>query len=231
MKKTFWLLLAVLSIITASCSKDSYYHNMAIIYPSGGKILYADQDLDSVVLYTTDSYQASSSVAWLSIPTDRTAGKIENYYRYVWQVSIPVQLEANTTEKTRTALVAVHTFGSDDWKQTGTVTFYQLPWVDVYSPVPSYSYVEGIPTAASFLATDSATQVSDTLKFYVYDKWTLSDGSFVHPTAIMGEKGDNVIALMLDSNTTKGERHDTLTLVIRGIKTRIAFKQEAPKEL
>ena len=97
-------------------------------------------------------------------------------------------------------------------------------------PSPSYSYNNSVVTKAYFEAEDSATQEADTLKFYVYNKWTLTDGTFVHPEVTSGEAGDNVVTLHLDPNTTASKREDELRLQTAGGATSvIKFTQDEPK--
>lgn len=230
MKKYLFAATAMVGLVVASCQKESYYHTMSVLYPTQASVVFGDQSTDSVVFYSTDSYQLSSNASWMTIPDGRETQKVENAYRFVWQFSVPLNFEPNTTGKPRTAQIAVHSYGSDDWDITGYASYYQLSWLDIYRPAPAYKYVDGIPTGAAFEATDSATQISDTLKFYVYGNWTLTDGTFVHPTASSGTAGDNVVALTVEPNPTNGERTDTLKLNSRGVLVPIAFKQSAPKQ-
>lgn len=230
MRKYLLASLALVAMMFTSCKKESSYHTMSINYPLGMKYVYADQKLDSVLFNTTDNFQVSSNASWATINDKDAIGQIPNSYRFVWVVSVPIHFSENTGEGLRAAEISVRTFDNDEWDNTGRVNFTQFPWHDIYMPSPSYSYNNSVVTKAYFEAEDSATQEADTLKFYVYNKWTLTDGTFVHPEVTSGEAGDNVVTLHLDPNTTASKREDELRLQTAGGATSvIKFTQDEPK--
>lgn len=219
--------MAFAALTFTSCKKDSYYHTMSVQYPVGYKAIYADQIVDSVVFVTTDNFQVSSNVNWVSIKSSDASGEIRNVYRTVWEVAVPIYFAANTEGKLRTAEITIHTWGNDDWDNSARVAFTQFHWLDIYRPVPEYAWKNNMQSDAKFELTDSATQVSDTLKFYVHDIWTLTDGSsFAHPQTITGQAGENTVVLSLDANTTGEERKDSIVLsTLNGASTKIKIIQ------
>ena len=231
MKKYLFTAVAVGLMLIAGCTKESYYHSVAVLYPSQGTLAlsYADQPTDTLVFVTTDNFSISPNADWLAVPDSMKEGRIENYYRNVWQVTSVVLLSPNTTGQIRTGNLSIHTWGNDDWNQTASATYQQLPWLNVSRPVPAYAYTENRITGAAFVATDSATQVTDTLQFQVHGNWTLSDGVFVHPKELSGEAGTVTVAVDIDPKTDPAERRDSLTLTCRGVTTGIVFKQEENK--
>ncbi|MBR1789645.1 MAG: hypothetical protein IJ762_10760 [Bacteroidaceae bacterium] len=231
MKKYLFTAVAAGLTLLAGCTKESYYHSLAVLYPSQGTMAlsYADQPTDTLVFVTTDNFSISPDADWLAVPDSMKEGRIENYYRNVWQVTSVVLLTPNTTGKIRTGNLGIHTWGSDDWNQTASATYQQLPWLDVSRPVPAYAYEENRITGVAFVATDSATQVTDTLQFKVYGDWTLTDGKFVHPKVMSGEAGTISVAVDIDPKTDSAERRDSLTLTSCGVTTGIVFKQEKNK--
>lgn len=202
---------------------------MGVNYPQGIALIDADQLMDSVVFSTTDNFQLSSNASWMMVPDSMKSGRVQNYYRVVWQVSSPLLFEPNTTGRMRTAQLSINCTGSDDWNQTSTATYTQVHWLNITSPSPNYAYNEGVITDAAFLLTDSATQVSDTLRFSVHGNWTLTEGTFVHPSTGEGEPGTQKVALTIDPNPTTGERQEQIVLTSNGVSTPITVKQTGRK--
>lgn len=230
MKKTLRLIIAASIIMLCACEKENYYHTMSLIRPLRAGVVMADQEYDTLSFYTTDNFQLISNAEWAVVPDSMKEGRIRNAYRNIWTVVSPIVFEANTTGQPRLGTITVRCFGDNEWDQTATANFYQLSWLDITIPKPKYSYNEGTITGAAFEAEDSATQITDTICFCVYDDWTLSDGSFVHPKETSGKKGQNKIAVDVEENPDFVERETTLTLTSRGVATPIKFKQEAKKE-
>ena len=230
MKKLILPLVVLVLFLTGACNKESYYHTMSVIKPVQAGIVFADQQYDTVSFYTTDNFTLTSNDDWAVVPDSMKSGKIRNYYKQVWMVTSPIIFDANTTGKPRLTTIAINCYGDDDWNQTASATFYQLSWLDISRPLPKYSYVERTVTGAAFEAEDSATQITDTLCFYVYDNWTLTDGEFVHPKTLSGQSGENKVAVDVEVNATTASRETTITLTSRGVATPIKFTQKAKKE-
>lgn len=230
MKKQILPCMALVAALFVACNKESYYHTMGVQYPQSIAIIDADQTMDSVVFATTDNFQLSSDAGWMTVPDSMKTGRIQNYYHVVWEVRSPLLFEPNTTGRMRTALLSIRCIGDDDWDQTSTATFRQTHWLNITSPSPNYAYNEGVITDAAFLLTDSATQVADTLRFLVHGNWALTEGAFVHPTALQGEPGTHSVGLAIDPNPTYGEREEQIVLTSNGVSTSITVKQKGRKE-
>lgn len=223
--------LALVATLFTACNKESYYHTMGIQIPQGVALIDADQTLDSVVFNTTDNFQLSSNAEWLIVPDSMLSGKIPNYYHMVWIVNSPLVVTPNTTGKMRTAQLTVRCFGEDDWDQSSVATYHQLHWLDITHPSPNYAYKDGAITDAAFVMTDSATQVTDTLRFNVHGKWTLTGGgNFVHPVVAEGEPGTQKVGLAIDPNPNTTERQEQMVLTSNGVSTTITVKQAGRKE-
>lgn len=228
MKKFLLPCLALAAFILASCDKESYRHEIDVMYPEPltVAVVMADQPTDSLIFVTSDNFRITSQASWITVPDTIREGKINYNYFYAWIVPAIMSFEPNTTGEIRTGMVSVNSYGDDGWNQTATATYTQLAWLDITQPQPNYAYNEGIITKAAFELSDSATQVADTLKFRVYGDWTLTEGTFVHPAATAGVIGAHTVVLAIDPNTTTGERCDTIKLVSRGVTTPIAVKQK-----
>ena len=230
MKKILLPLMALAILLTGACNKESYYHTMSVVKPVQAGIVFADQEIDTLQFYTTDNFTLTSNADWAVVPDTMKSGKIKNYYHQVWVVTSPIVFDANTTGSPRTAQISIKCFGDDDWDNTGTATFHQISWLDITRPLPKYSYKERVVTGATFEAEDSATQVTDTLVFYVFNKWTLTDGDFVHPEVLSGNPGENKVALRVEQNASTTSRETSIMLTSRGVKTSIKYTQKGKKE-
>ena len=186
MKKILLPVILLVLVAFAACNKESYYHTMSLIKPIQVGIVFADQDIDTMSFYTTDNFSITTNQSWATIPDTIQSGKIPNVYRMVWTVVAPVVFEPNTSGKIRDVSVQIQVSGGNDWNQVATATFRQLSWLSINRPVAKYSYLERVVTGAEFECVDSATQISDTLEFYTYGPWTLSDGTFAHPEITQG---------------------------------------------
>ncbi|MBQ5909468.1 MAG: hypothetical protein IIW85_03980, partial [Bacteroidaceae bacterium] len=60
MKKVFPLLVSVIALCFAACTESSYEYHQTYFYPQqpGGKMMYADQTLDTTRVISYDSWTA-----------------------------------------------------------------------------------------------------------------------------------------------------------------------------
>lgn len=235
MKKSKFLFLCIVAqlLFMASCTKESYFHSLSLGYPSKGiTYIYADQTSDSIVIWTTDDVQITSNASWLGVPDDKAYIEVPNYYRVVSQVLVYLSASRNTTGEPRMATVSVRSAGADDWSSNAAAIYYQVPWLNIRYPYPSYEYNDnGLLKKATFQLKEPALrELSDTLRFEVNEDWKLTDGKFLHPAQTLGFKGVQKVALLVDENTTEVERKDTLMLDCAGIRTMITCVQEAKKK-
>lgn len=229
--------LAMLSIV--SCNNDSYRHQVAVAYPSGTQVLFADQTSDSVIFITYDSYKVTSlNSSWLKVlsskdyPSEYT---LQNPYYMGYRLRVNLQAEPNATDAPRLGQVNVYSYSTfDDWAETAGAFYYQVNWHDVQRPYPQYGRDDnGNAISATFAARDSFSQVVDTLRFMAYDDWklTTSEDSYAKPDKLSGGKGYQTILLSMEPNELNDTLYTTLTLQSAhydGVKTVITRKQ-APK--
>ena len=230
MKKYLLLAVVTATILFTACNKESNFHTLGIVYPQQTGVVYADQKMDSIVFQTTDNFRLDPLNNWILIDDSLRYVQVENVYRLIYVLSLPIRFEPNTTGEIRYGEVRLQSSGDNDWDQSATASYTQLYWHDIQRPEPAYSYDNYIITGAKFELTDSATQVCDTLRFTTYDNWTLSDCEFAHPSITKGFAGKHIVLLAIDPNTTTEERNATITLESRGVKTNILVKQEGNKE-
>ncbi len=237
MKKTLFLLLLAVAMFVA-CDKDSYRHEITIMYPPQsvlGANVYADQPKDSIVFVTFDSYQATTQASWITIDPNMAAMKIENSYWAIYQISIPLTFEPNTSGETRYGIVSIRNYG-DDWDETVTAGFLQLGWHEVTtgsivydSSFDAYSY--SYPLTAHFAMSEAAEQVTDSLGFTVHDTWELEcESDFLKLGATSGEAGHNVVELTIEENESKEDRAADIFLKSSGATTKITLTQSGAEE-
>lgn len=232
MKKFLLLAVASATILFTSCNKESTYHTLGIVYPTqfSSAVIYADQKVDSITFQTTDEVRLDPTNNWILIDDSLRHIQVENYYRLVYVLTLPVRFAANTTGEIRQGEVKVSSTGDNDWDQSAYASYTQLPWHKIQRPAPAYAYEDYQIKGCKFEITDSASQACDTLRFTTYDDWTLTDAEFAHPTKLSGKPGYQIVLLSVDPNTTAEERTSTITLESRGVKTNIFVKQEGTKD-
>ncbi len=229
MKKLFYC--AALALALVACDDEQSRHQITVVYPSnnGYGVGYADQTLDSIVLYTFDSYKCTVTQGddWFTLDDNWKQATIQNSYYNMFVASIPVYMETNTTDTSRVAYVNINNYG-DDWNETVGLGYVQLGWLNVTRPTPQYVYLDYIPNQAVFAMSDSADVTVDSIAFTVEGNWTLeSDASFVTPAASSGSAGEQVVRLSLSENNTSATRSATLTLTSNGVSTPITLVQGA----
>ncbi len=229
MKKLLYCIAVALGFV--SCAKEMENHAITITRPSQASTLfYADAAKDSLMFYTFDSYESSSSQDWLVLDPVRSKASLPNTYYDMYVVTIPFTLQPNTTGTSRTALVTVHNFGND-WDQNVSVEYVQYGWHNIVRPTPDYTYGNSrLPEAAAFVLQDTATQVRDSIMFSVNDAWTLTASDFVTPEVTSGNSGIATVRLTLTPNTADQERSTTMYLQSSGVTTPILVKQSAKKQ-
>lgn len=235
MKRIFFT--AILCVILfSSCNKESYNHAVAIIYPGPGLVHYADQQSDSIIFNTFDSYEVKTLSEWMHT-TDRFDSpqkKLNNLYYYYFLGKVEVMMEPNATGKCRFGYVSVRSYG-DGWDQTAKTYFYQYAWHNITKPNPIYRLAYSIPDSVSFVSRKPADCLADTLKFTTYLDWKIEvpQNSFVHPVTLSGNAGNHTIRLEFDENTSAEDDSVQIKLVTPeyNVTTPILIHRKGLKEL
>lgn len=232
--------LACFAMLFSACNDESYQHRVAVVYPEGAMgFVYADQTVDSITFLTFDTYRyyavSSNPDNFISISEKNASQKIDNVYYQGYYVTLPVYFKANDTTSPRLGYVAVDSKSEmDDWSGTTYGTYFQANWHCISKPSPNYKYNKdnSLIESCSHVMRDSAYQVTDTLQFYAYDKWTLAsaDAEIVAPKITSGMKGWQKVPCDITKNLGSDTIRTTLLLKSEnGAKTTIDF-QQAPKK-
>lgn len=229
MKKVCYLCaIAAALLLFASCHKDPENHTLFVVYPNPSQPLdgwlYADEELDSIVFETFDSYKTFSMADWITV----TAGEsydVDYDYRNLYAFTTLVSFKPNTTGKTRRGVVRI-----DSYDYSSAAVFLQLGYMDIYHPMPIQTAVAdsvSFDLYVNFLATE------DSISFNVSKPWTLSyaenaDQSWAVFDKAQGVAGNNKITLTLTPNTdTEKGRVTVLALQCGEVINLINIKQEA----
>ena len=230
MKKVFHLLISVMVLCFAACTESSYEYHQTYFYPQqpGGKMMYADQTLDSTRVISYDSWTAQTTADWLSLtPAEQNipAG-------YGMNTLVKLTCAPNTTGETRHSAILLKSFGSL------AMDVYQTAWLNIIWPTAIYT---NKPEAAgdastgtvmdkqvSFVTTLSADSTSMKVKFRVYaDGATLQSNAswLVHKDTVYAA-GTHEALLSVEPNAFAVSRTATLTLSSNGVSTPIKVTQK-----
>ena len=237
----FILAAGIGAAMLSSCGDSSYEMHQTMFYPNkGGIVLYADQTMDTIHVYSLDS--------WTSQPSYNNGGTWFNYSPQKATVEagrasdtkITLTAQPNTSGKNLAGELRV--FSHD---QIAT-NVYHYSWLNVTSPSGRYVDDSGVSINTSQLTMEEFEKVkpkfaieniqaaaTDTaVRFRTYQpgatltsdadwlKLEGSNGSF--PVA-----DEYRVALKASANTTGATRTATLTLTSSGISTAITVSQKA----
>lgn len=222
------IVLVAVALAFTACNKESYRHMVALDRPSSGQygVVYADQQADSVIFSTFDSYKVSTNETWITVDPEWASKTITNSYWGYWKVAVPLSFTPNVTGETRLGQVAVNSYGVDNWDRTVTAAYLQLGWLNITRPEAELMSYTDYPRKASFTQQVGATQEADTLQFTVYGDWTLStEAPYIHLVSTGGTKGLQTVGYTLDANDAAESREAYVHLVSNGVTQAILIKQ------
>ena len=243
MKTLFTLVSALLLCagLTTSCDLDSKNErHQTLFFPQSprGRILYADQTLDTLRVFSYDSWRLTGvyeqpKTEWFSVTPD----KADIPANYVGNHRISIRTTPNTTATIRTGgLRLVTTFA-----EFGTLGMpvRQLPYLNILRPVATFPLgTDGKPsTQPVFIETVAATASTDNhIDFVLYDENTAahtltSDAAWLTIGTIDGglKAGKNVAKLNIEANLATTPRTATLTLTSAGVSNVITIAQQGKK--
>ena len=220
------LLALVLSL--AACTEGSYEHHASYFYPQrpDGQLLYADQTMDTTLIYSLDSWQATKEGDWFSItPESFEVRPGVSIFTKMTFTTTP-----NTTGKGRTGLVTIHAY------HTISQSLYQTPWLNITYPFAQYTKGEDHTFAtrkATFRMALLSSATSSQVRFTTYaENATLtSNAEWVTPEKTIFLAPNNYeVKLTIQPNKSKDPRTAQLTLTSAGISTPIIVEQAGDPE-
>lgn len=226
MKPLLPLLALVLAL--AACTEGSYEHHASYFYPQrpDGQLLYADQTMDTTLIYSLDSWQATKEGDWFSItPESFEVRPGVSIFTKMTFTTTP-----NTTGKGRTGLVTIHAY------HTISQSLYQTPWLNITYPFAQYTKGEDHTFAtrkATFRMALLSSATSSQVRFTTYaENATLtSNAEWVTPEkTIFIAPNSYEVKLTIQPNKSKDPRSAQLTLTSAGISTPITVEQAGDPE-
>jgi len=225
MKKVCFLSAIAASILLiSSCHKDPENHLLNVVYPSPYGIVYADQELDSIIFETFNSYNTESQVDWIEVVAG--ASHEVNYdYRNLYAFTSLVKFEPNTTGKTRVGAVRI-----DSYDYSTAAVFYQYGFLNISHPEPS---VTAVPDSASFDLYVPFIASEDSICFNVSKPWTLTyaegaDQTWTTFDLVQGAAGKGKVTLTVTPNPdTANGRVTVLALKSGNVTNLINIRQGA----
>lgn len=215
MKKLFFAALAVCGM--AACNSDSETHIVQFI--NGTPNLYADQSIDTLYVYATDSWTATSSATWLTI--DKGSESLTIPAGSAAFSKMALTAAPNTTGALRTAYIQASSPSA-----SGYYVVSQAYWLNVTRPTAVY---DSELKKATFGHSITWNTLGDTIAFQNYtDGATLtSDASWIQPqTTATYDAGEHTVYFTVEQNATGADRTATLTLTSAGVSTPITVVQK-----
>lgn len=226
MKPLLPLLALVLAL--AACTEGSYEHHASYFYPQrpDGQLLYADQTMDTTLIYSLDSWQATKEGDWFSITPESFEVKpgVSIFNKMTFTTT------PNTTGKGRTGLVTIHAY------HTISQSLYQTPWLNITYPFAQYTKGEDHTFAtrkATFRMALLSSATASQLRFTTYaeNASLTSDAEWVTPEkTIFLAPNSYEVKLTIQPNKSKDARSAQLTLTSAGISTPITVEQAGDPE-
>ena len=226
MKPLLPLLALVLGL--AACTEGSYEHHASYFYPQrpDGQLLYADQTMDTTLIYSLDSWQATKEGDWFSITPESFEVKpgVSIFNKMTFTTT------PNTTGKGRTGLVTMQAY------HTISQSLYQTPWLNITYPFAQYTKGEDHTFAtrkATFRMALLSSATSSQVRFTTYaENATLtSNAEWVTPEKTIFLAPNNYeVKLTIQPNKSKDPRTAQLTLTSAGISTPIIVEQAGDPE-
>lgn len=231
MKKIFFLATFVAALST-SCSESEYEFHQTYFTPQepNGKILYADQVVDSTRVISYDPWTATTAFnagadAWFNItPTECTFIAGEQFA----STRININGSVNNTGKNRSGHIVVKSY------DTVGMLVKQTTWLNIIRPfgkAENYDNEGNLLTEEDRKMTFAGSTISTAnqfeIEFVVYaDGATLStDADWLVPAETTFKAGKYIVAVVAQENLATDPRTANLILTSNGISTPITITQ------
>ncbi len=226
-------LLGVLSL--TACESENEFHQTS--FDKSGIVMYADQVVDSVLLFYSDNWTATlADGSWVNLlsVTKNDQGTIVSSEKVgmlsgtsqkdALLISTPIYVtaEPNATGVMRYATLNVSSH------ENASIMITQLPMLNV--TYPYYRFKEGTEISSENLIYEddlvaSSTEGKVICTIYREGATLTSDAAWCTPEISDLSVGTNTIMLILEPNTTPLLRTATLTLTSGGVSMPITINQ------
>jgi len=216
-----FLMCGIVAFVAVSCDEGrSEENDILAIYPlmSDYHVVYADQTVDTVTIFSTRDWDASLSASWISMDAWDMYGKVAaNAYD---AKKVPVYFTENETDAVRYGALQINSNG-----KTVGHPFMQTYWLNIEEPEGMYTNDKTIK--ATFTEVIKKDETKATLAFTLYTNGTLSsDAAWANPDSTSFDAGYTETSVTCEANETGQLRTANLTLkTASGISTVIKLLQ------
>jgi hypothetical protein len=215
MKKIHLFLLAFAGITFSSCLEDkNELHFFAMPVPNGPEAkLYADQERDSMVIVSTDSWVLTPQKGdWMDF--SQTSLDIKPGYQAT--TVIDLAFPANDTGENRSVEAWVKADGRSYMKK-----FTQVSYMNIQRPDMTLTPGEEAPEYPEFELTDSSYVTKDSIIFISYAKkieiasnaeWLVPERTVIERQQDTKQPRKYTVLLALEPNNTQEKREAELVL-------------------
>lgn len=237
MKKILFAAAALLSLAGLhSClgDNDNEQHGTSIYTPYNTMYLemYADQTIDSLFVFSYDSWEASilwnQYSPWFSITPDK--GTLPTGYLST-VTNMRVTAQPNATGKGRGGAVMLSTNNPNENNKVG-MTVWQYGWLNITVPQPTYSSQKLEEAVATFKMDLAAETMTASMAFRNFAQATLTsdaDWLIVPDESKSLEPGVHGVRLSLLPNATTDNREAHVTLTSNGVSNVVTYTQKGKK--
>ena len=215
-------------LLFASCHKDPENHSLFVVYPNPAQpydgLLFAEEEEDSIVFETFDSYKAVPMDEWITIEAGESY-EVKYDYRNLYAFTTLVSFEPNTTGKSRRGTVRI-----DSYDYSSAAVFLQLGYMDITHPMPKADTL--LADSVTFDLNVNLTSTEDSICFNVTKPWTLTfaenaDQTWAVIDKTSGAAGKNRVNLTVTPNEdTENGRTTVLALKCGEVTNLINIRQE-----
>lgn len=219
--------------LATACTESTNEYHESSFYPNDpeGRVLYADQTIDSVYFVSFDSWKLTEAFQntnpWFTASPKEAIIPANSF----GHIGIAIKSTINTTSETRYgALQVVTTFS-----QFGTLTMpvRQTGWLEVLFPAPVFEQNAKLPTYSVNLPASGA---QTRLSFRLHDTNVAghsltSDADWLVIPAENAQPAAGLTTLTFDvpNNTSTEARTATIILTSAGITSKITYTQAGKK--
>ena len=225
MKKAYFLSAIAASILLiTSCHSDPENHLLNIVYPNPYGIIFADQENDSVIFESFDSYNITSQDEWISVVAG-SSYEVDYDYRNLYAFTSLLSFTPNTTGRTRVGSIRI-----DSYDYSTAALFYQYGFMNIVHPEPSET---AVPDSASFDLYVPFIATEDSICFNVSKPWTLefaenADNTWATLDKVQGAAGKSKVTVSITPNPdTDKSRVTVLALKCGQVTNLINIRQAA----
>ena len=205
-----------LALMLASCGNEDEFH-VTRFYETAA-VMYADQEVDSLHLQTSDNWTAQKNADWFNMSP--TSGTIPQ--GAVMWTRIDITTTPNTTGKERIGNIMVTSY------EPAGITVYQHSFLNVSWPlIGAKSVGDEIEYVCEDIVADTVTSRQVIFTTYADGATLTSNSAWLTVSNETYPAGEHTVTYSLEPNETTEERTAVITLTSNGVSMPISVTQRA----